>query len=164
MSTNEHQNHWMALTSWFSIQRIKPSSSSGKARNFNSASAKGSHSLTASSASLKSSAYNHKASSHSCPAINENTIKNVHGLQVSAEPAASGSWYGPNSHFRQRRAVTEKRVFINIRHLNRSHNPTSQFPPSPMPVVITEPFPDRKGPLLHMSKEICSDSEWVSRV
>ena len=39
----------------------------------------------------------------------------------------------------------------------RYHIPTSRFPPSPTPVVITEPFPDRTGPLLHVSKEMGSD-------
>lgn len=45
------------LTSWFSIQRITPSSSSGIVRNFSSASASGSHSRINSIASLKSSAF-----------------------------------------------------------------------------------------------------------
>ena len=39
----------------------------------------------------------------------------------------------------------------------RSHSPTSWFPSSPTPVVITEPFPDRTGSLRHMSKDMGSD-------
>jgi len=42
----------------------------------------------------------------------------------------------------------------------RSHSPTSRFPSSPTPVVITEPFPDRTESLRHMSKEMRSDRQW----
>ena len=42
----------------------------------------------------------------------------------------------------------------------RSHSPTSRFPSSLTPVVITEPFPDRTGSLRHMSKEMWSDRQW----
>ena len=39
----------------------------------------------------------------------------------------------------------------------RSHGPTSRFPSSPTPVVITEPFPDRTRSLRHISKEMGLD-------
>jgi len=41
-----------------------------------------------------------------------------------------------------------------------SHNPTYQFPPFPMPVVIAEPFLNKRGPLRHLSTEMgCDDNE-----
>ena len=41
----------------------------------------------------------------------------------------------------------------------RSHHPTSRFPSSPTPVVITEPFSDRTGSLRHMTKEMEYDRQ-----
>ena len=41
-----------------------------------------------------------------------------------------------------------------------SHSPSSQFPSSQTPVVISEPFTDRTGPLRHMSNEMGSDRQW----
>lgn len=47
----------LEVTSWFSIHRMSPSSSSGNDLNLSSASARGSHSWIASNESLKSSAF-----------------------------------------------------------------------------------------------------------
>jgi len=42
----------------------------------------------------------------------------------------------------------------------RSHSPTSRFPSSSTPVVITEPVLDRTGPLRHVLKEMRSYGQW----
>ena len=52
-------------------------------------------------------------------------------------------------------------IAIGYRNLlltgRRSHSPTSRFPSAPTPVVITEPAPDRTGPLIQGYKRLDGD-------